>query len=150
MYLEIIFKLIGRCKSNTEILTRPPRSELTVALYLAYVIFLLLITHTHTHARTHARRTLFSFLHHLTVVCRYHATSKSAGFVSCPNNVLFSKSELVSFSSRFFIWKNSVFKDFCKGSVKPLCLMASDFFEEGAPFPCGPALSLGLLVSPQD
>ena len=76
MYLEIIFKLTGRCKSNTGILTRPPRSDLTVALYLAYVIFLLLITHTHTH--THTRRTLFSFLHHLTVVCRYHATSKSA------------------------------------------------------------------------
>lgn len=138
VYLEIIFKPTGRCKSNTEILARPPRSDLE----------LLCVPHTHSPTHTHPHHHFFLFLHCLTGIGRYHATSKSAMvthvFVSCPDNVPFSKNEFL-FSSLFLH-----LEEFCllKASVKPSkAFVFSDFWLlwGGRTISLWAVLSVGLL-----
>lgn len=118
MYLEIIFRLMGKLQEKPRNSYKPFFQTHSCFLsYSCYSLPLYMLTYTHTEH--------FSFLHLLTVVCSslYHAIFfwiyiGYPRFVSCPSNVL-SGQKWVSFPPLcLFIWKNSVFKDFCKGFYK--------------------------------
>lgn len=127
MYLEIIFRLMGKLQEKPRNSYKPFFQTHSCFLsYSCYSLPLYMLTYTHIEH--------FSFLHLLTVVCSslYHAIFfwiyiGYPRFVSCPSNVL-SSQKWVSFpplcsSGRILSLKTSV-----KASVKALSLTTWHFW----------------------
>lgn len=141
VYLKIISDLLERCRNNTKTLTCP----LSDSCFLSFTSF----------SHSLPPKLYFLFLHHLTVVCRCHATSKSIQGLSVVPVMTFLVRKWVS----CFFWFRIEFRIICCISCSPLGFFTwknsvafvfydFDIFEVDTPHLfCRPTLSLGSVSS---